>query len=112
MVVNTIRYAAQFVILFFQHDYYMYLIVTLVSQAGINIATAVVAEKIYPHLKPEGSIPDEQKKVINGRIRDLFTSKIGSVIVNSVDTIVVSAFLGLTVLAVYQNYYYIITCIA
>ena len=105
MVVNTIRYAAQFVILFFQHDYYMYLIVTLVSQAGINIATAVVAEKIYPHLKPEGSIPDEQKKVINGRIRDLFTSKIGSVIVNSVDTIVVSAFLGLTVLAVYQNYY-------
>lgn len=68
MVVNTIRYAAQFVILFFQHDYYMYLIVTLVSQAGINIATAVVAEKIYPHLKPEGSIPDEQKKVINGRI--------------------------------------------
>ena len=111
MVVNTIRYAAQFVILFFQHDYYMYLIVTLVSQAGINIATAVVAEKIYPHLKPEGSIPDEQKKVINGRIRDLFTSKIGSVIVNSVDTIVVSAFLGLTVLAVYQNYYYIITAL-
>lgn len=111
MVVNTIRYAAQFVILFFQHDYYMYLIVTLVSQAGINIATAVVAEKIYPHLKPEGSIPDEQKKVINGRIRDLFTSKMGSVIVNSVDTIVVSAFLGLTVLAVYQNYYYIITAL-
>lgn len=111
MAVNTVRYAVQFVVLFFLHDYYIYLIVTLTSQAGINIATAVIAQKMYPHLNPEGDIPIEERKVINGRIRDLFTSKIGSVIVNSVDTIVVSAFLGLTILAVYQNYYYIITAL-
>lgn len=33
------------------------------------------------------------------------------VIVNSADTLVISAFLGLTVLAVYQNYYYIVTSV-
>lgn len=33
------------------------------------------------------------------------------VIVNSVDTIVISAFLGLTMLAIYQNYYYILTSV-
>lgn len=45
-------------------------------------------------------------------MRDLFTAKIGSVVVDSADTIVISAFLGLTALAVYQNYFYIITAIS
>lgn len=42
---------------------------------------------------------------------NLFTSKIGSVIYDSADTIVISSFLGLTVLAVYQNYFYILNAI-
>lgn len=111
MAVNTVRYIIQFFVLFFLHNYYIYLIVALASQAVINISTAVIVDKMYPNLEPKGNIPDSEKKVINQRIRDLFTSKVGSVIVNSVDTIVVSAFLGLTVLAVYQNYYYIISAL-
>lgn len=111
MVVNTVRYALQFVLLFIFHDYYIYLIVTLVSQAGINICTAIVVDKMFPDFKAEGEIDKQEKKAINRRIRDLFTAKLGSVVVNSVDTLVISAFLGLTVLAVYQNYYYIITAL-
>lgn len=41
----------------------------------------------------------------------MFTSKLGYTIVSSADTIVISAFLGLTVLAQYQNYYYIMSSI-
>ena len=57
------------------------------------------------------SYPKRRFKDINHRIRDLFTSKLGGVIVNSADTVVISAFLGLTMLAIYQNYYYILTSI-
>ena len=56
-------------------------------------------------------MPREEVKRINRRIRDLFTARLGAVIVNSADTIVISAFLGLTVLAVYQNYYFVLTSI-
>ena len=42
---------------------------------------------------------------------DLFTSKVGAVVVNSADSVVISAFLGLYVLAQYQNYYYIFSSI-
>lgn len=35
----------------------------------------------------------------------------GGVVVGSADTIVISAFLGLTTLAVYQNYYFIMNSI-
>lgn len=111
MIVNTIRYVLQFLVLFIFHDYYIYLIITLVSQAAINIATALVTDKMFPDLKAQGELPAEAKKNINHKIRDLFTAKVGAVVVNSVDTLVISAFLGLTILAIYQNYYYIITAL-
>lgn len=66
---------------------------------------------MYPKYKPVGRLEKKEIKKINGRIKDMFTGKIGSIILNSADTIVISSFLGLTTLAVYQNYYFIITSI-
>ena len=108
---ETIKYALQIVVLVIFHNYYYYIIAILVTQIMTNIITAVVSDKMYPQYQPKGKLSKDMIKQINQRIRDLFTSKIGMVIVNSVDTIVISAFLGLTVLAVYQNYFYIITAV-
>ncbi len=111
MCVYTLRYVAQFFVLFFLKDYYVYLIITLLGQVLINVTTAMVVDKLYPKYKPEGKLDDLVVKDINQRVKDLFTAKIGGIIINSADTVVISAFLGLTVLAVYQNYYYIITAL-
>ena len=111
LIVQTGRYVLQFVLLFLTHNYYLYLIVTLLSQAVINVVTSIVADKMYPQYRAIGVLDKAAKKDINHRITDLFTAKIGAVIVDSVDTIVISAFLGLTVLAIYQNYFYILTAI-
>lgn len=111
LVTNTFQYAVQLIIIIFIKDYYLYVLATLLTQALTNIVTAVAATKKYPEYKPMGKLDRQVVKDINQRIRDLFTSKLGSVIVNSADTVVISAFLGLTVLAIYQNYYYILTSI-
>lgn len=111
MITSTILYILQFCVLCFVKDYYAYLIVALVVQILKNILTAIVVTRMYPDYKPVGKLSKSEIKIINGRIRDLFTAKVCTVIVGSADTIVVSAFLGLTVLAIYQNYYYIITSI-
>ena len=108
---ETIKYVLQIGVLFIFHNYYYYIIIILVTQIMTNIITARVSDKMYSQYKPRGKLSKDMIKQINQRIRDLFTSKIGMVIVNSVDTIVISAFLGLTVLAVYQNYFYLITAI-
>lgn len=81
------------------------------TQALTNIITAAVATKMYPTIKPYGKLKHEKVDEINHRIKDLFTSKVGAVIVNSADTIVISAFLGLTMLAIYQNYFFILNSI-
>lgn len=111
LVTSTIQYALQLFVLWFFKSYYLYVIAMLATQAITNIATAVAADKLYPQFCPKGKLPEYEVSRINGRIRDLFTSKIGVIIVNSADTIVISAFLGLKVLAVYQNYYFILTSI-
>lgn len=95
----------------FLKNYYAYIIVSLAAQALTNILTAVVTTHMYPDYRPEGNLSKEVISGINRRIRDLFTSKLGVVIVNSADTIVISAFLGLTMLAIYQNYFFIMNSI-
>lgn len=108
IIINTIMYVAQFLLLFIFRNYYFYVIALLLGQITINIATAFVVDKMYPNYQAKGNLPKEEIKEINKRVKDLFTAKIGGVIVNSVDTIVISAFLGLSTLAVYENYFYIL----
>ena len=108
---NLLQYLFQFLVLWLFRNYYLYVIVMLVTQTLTNIITAIVVSKLFPDYKPQGRLKKTEIKKINQRIKDLFTSKIGAVVVTSADTIVISAFLGLTVLAVYQNYYYVLTAI-
>lgn len=109
LATNTVQYLLQlFVVIKFQ-DYYAYLIVSIVTQVCTNIITAYWAKKMYPDYNPEGELPAERVKGINGKIKDLFTMKLGVVLVSSVDSITVSAFLGLAVLGIYGNYTQILT---
>lgn len=112
LITTTFQYAVQLSIIVFIKDYYLYVLAALLAQALTNIITAISATKKYPNYKPMGKLEASVVNSINQRIRDLFTSKLGGVIVNSADTVVISAFLGLTALAVYQNYYFILTSIS
>lgn len=111
LVTNTVQYIIQILVLIVLRNYYAFVVVMLATQAMTNIITAIVVTKMYPNYKAKGRLSADTVKSINHRIRDLFTSKIGAVIVNSADTIVISAFLGLTMLAIYQNYFYILSAI-
>ena len=112
LIVSTIQYSLQIAVLFLLKNYYWYVLVLIAFGIVGNIVTAIVVDKMYPQYHAVGDLPKEQVKEINKKVRDLFTAKIGSVVVDSADTIVISAFLGLTALAVYQNYFYIITAVS
>ena len=111
MVIITVQYGVQIVVLVVLKNYYIYIMILFLFSAIENIVRALVVDKLYPQYRAGGKLPRSEIKKINQRVRDLFTSKIGSIIVDSVDTIIISAFLGLTALAIYQNYFYVITSI-
>ncbi|MBR3019917.1 MAG: polysaccharide biosynthesis protein [Clostridia bacterium] len=109
LVMHFIEYGLKFVSLIVFRNYYMYLSVQLLVQVAINILIAARVTKLYPNYSPRNSLPKEKVLDIVKRVRDLFTAKFSAVIFKSADTLVISSFMGLTVLAIYQNYYYIIT---
>lgn len=92
-------------------NYYYYIIIMPIVQIISNCLTVLIVNRIYPQYRPTGDLCSDQVRIINGKIRDLFTSKIGAVVLNSADSIVISAFLGLNILAIYNNYYYILSSI-
>ena len=111
LVTNICQYAIQLFVILYLKNYYLYLITVLVMQVVNNIVTAILAGKMYPQYRAQGRLDPSEVRGINGRVRDLFAGKVGQVVFRSVDTIVISSALGLTVLGRYQNYFFIITSI-
>ncbi len=107
MVISFCTSLAQMALLIFTRNYYVYIIVIPLSTVATNLANAYLAKKMFPNIVCRGSISKEMKDGIKKRIAGLVSFKIYNVIFTSVDTIVISAFLGLTTLAIYNNYYYI-----
>lgn len=106
-----VQYGIQFAVLPIFKNYYLYVTVILGTQILNNVLTAAVTKKIYPQYKPKGKLSELEIRKINQKVRDIFTGKIGHMVLKSSDTIIISAALGLKTLAVYQNYYFLITAV-
>ncbi len=107
----TVKYLLQIISIMIFRSYYVYLISNIIAQILTNILIEVYSVKYFPQYLPEGHVSQAERKEVNGRIRDLFTAKVGTVIVNSTDSIVISSFMGLIPLAIYQNYYLILSSV-
>lgn len=104
--------AIQIVAIILLKNYYFYTIVLPLTTILKNLVTYVISNKMYPQYKCEGVVPKEEINNIKKRCAGMFLHKLSFVFRNSLDSIVLSAFLGLTVLAKYNSYYYIINAIS
>ena len=111
IIIKTLMYAIQIAVLLLFKNYYVYIIFLPLSTLCINLYTAYKTKKMFPQYVCKGILDKEIKKDIKKKITALFTHRIGSVIQSSIDTICISAFLGLGMNGIYNNYMYIITAI-
>lgn len=110
-IVSLVAEVFKIALLLFICNYYAYVIIFPLATILTNILNALLANKMFPSIKCRGSISSEMKTGLKKRIVGLVSFKIYNVVFTSVDTIVISAFLGLTPLAIYNNYYYIQTAL-
>lgn len=112
MVVRYIvQYALQIVILAVFADYYLYLITLPLMVIPNSLANYYAAKKQYPHIYCAGTPSPEVKKAVYHRVKTLFAHKVGNTMLVNVDSIIISAFLGLSMQSLYSNYYYILTAV-
>lgn len=107
-VFNLLMYSLQIVVLLLFKNYYWYVLLIPASTILVNITNAYFATKMYPQYKCKGTLDKKKIGEIEKQVVGLMMNKVCQVSRNSLDSIVISAFLGLTVVAMYNNYYYIL----
>lgn len=110
LLTTTIQYFLQIIFLAFFKNYYLFVLSILIAQVTNNLISSKYVDDNYEYM-PKGNLEEDELKEINVKIKDLLTNKIGGTIINSADSIVISAFLGLTILAKYNNYFYILNSV-
>ena len=106
-----IQYGLQIFILFVLRNYYLFIFVQIFTTVLNNICVAVITNKRYPMYKCSGQVDAKVKKDIRKRVTGLMVQRICSTTRNSLDSIFISAFLGLNMVAMYSNYYSIMNAI-
>jgi len=106
IVLNTTIVVLQAIVILKFRNYYLYVVLSMLSVIMLNILQAFWSKKLFPEYKCGGLLAKDERKEIKKQITGLLFNKIGATVINSADTIVISSFLGLTVLACYDNYYY------
>ena len=111
--VNTVltiaEYLAMIMIIVLFRNYYMYVLVFPVITITGNIVRAIIVDRLYPQYKCRGRISAELQKEIYKKTFALGCHKIGNTISSSLDSLVVSSFLGLSAVAIFGNYNYVVT---
>lgn len=99
------------VILLLFKSYYFYIVVLPIITIITNIIRSSIVDRRFPQYIGNATLEKCDKHEIITRVGALVGNRIGSVVFSSADTIVISRFLGLTILAQYTNYYTIFAAI-
>lgn len=111
-VAQAVQYVTVFFVLLFTRNYYAYIGTTVLFTAGTNLLVLRESVRLFPQIGPRGNLPAELRRRVVSDVKSIFLHKIGGVISQSADNLVVSSFLGLAAVAVYGNYYYVVTAVA
>lgn len=107
-----IQNLVQIILLFAFKNYYCYVIVLPLISVLSNILTALLANRIFPQYSGCGELHEKEKQEIKKKTLGLLLARVSATIRSSIDSIFISAFLGLTVVAMYSNYFYVCTSVA
>ena len=93
-------------------SFYAFALVLPLITVAQNLAISALFDRHFPQYRPEGGLSKAETRAIGANILGLLIQKLGTVFLTSVDSIVVSAFLGLMVLGIYNNYWMLVTAVA
>lgn len=110
-VVSILLYVFQIVLLRLFQNYYLYVCVLPIFTIVENVCIAAYTFKAYPGIEERGDLSAAEKKSITVHVKGIALQKLCSASRNSFDSIVISIYLGLTTIAVYNNYYYILSAV-
>lgn len=112
-IFNIIQSIVRICILLITHDFIAYLTISIVIVYIQNFVIARKADKAYPFLKDKNvkKLSKDESITLKKNIGALLMHKIGSVVLNSSDNLIISKFVSVVSVGLYSNYSLLINAI-
>ena len=101
---SLVEYGLKISVLIFTKNYYLYILVFALMIIPQNICYYVYSKKMFPNIYPEGKPTTQMMNTVKKKIMALIGHRLGATVMFSIDSIIISAFIGLSVLIKYDNY--------
>ena len=100
----------QIVALCAARNFLLFLSISIICTLARNIAVSGRADSLYPYLREKDiePLPNEENKKIFSNMRAMMLHKVGNVLVNNTDNLLLSSLIGLQSVGSYFNYYLVI----
>ena len=86
--------------------------VAFFAQASLSLALRLWIKKhFFAGIRTGGELDLEEKAKIKNRVIALFGHQMNDRFINSVDSVVLSSFMGLSIVAIYGNYMYVVSAV-
>ena len=100
-----IQYILQIIVLLITKSFACYLICRSIAVLIQWIATEIITKRNYSAIvSNKAKLNADTKREVGKNIKAMFMHKIGSVLVNTVDSVIISMFVGVVALGEYSNY--------
>ncbi len=104
-VILLAQYLLQILSLTVLKNYYAYTLVGALMVIPQNLCYYWLSRRTYTRYVCRGTLPSDTRAQIHQQVTALMGHKIGATVLVSIDSVLISSFLGLDALAVYGNYY-------
>lgn len=110
-IFTLIQHVSQIAVLVITADFILYLSIQLITTVLSNLSLSRIVDKQHPYLKKYRKTPvsPELRSSIVSNIKSTFLTKIGGVLVNGTDNLIINYFVGLALLGKYSNYVLLLT---
>ncbi|MED1201770.1 lipopolysaccharide biosynthesis protein [Heyndrickxia acidicola] len=104
----------QLIFLVLTHNFIGYLIIQIIFSYADNIVSSIIANKKFPFLKKNKhlKLTKKEKNIIYKNVKAMMYHKVGGVVLNSTDNLVISKFINIVMVGIYSNYTMLINSVS
>lgn len=106
----VVQDVCQIIVLVTTHNFILFLVIYIVITLLNNLLVSWKADQLFPFLREtcKEKLPPEERHDIFQNIKAMLMHKLGNVVVNNTDNLIISSFVGVITVGVYSNYYLLI----
>lgn len=103
----------QIVFLIATRNFTVYLYIQIILSLASNMILSIIADKKYPYIKASNRLTVDKtiKQELTSNLKATFLYKVGNMIMNSTDNILISTILGTGIVGLYSNYVTVFTLV-